>query len=992
MLGSRRFVVVAALLAALLLLLTPRAGRAQSIAGSVRDATRALLPGVTVEAASPALIERVRTAVTDGQGNYLIVDLRPGTYSVTFTLPGFNTFVRDGIELPAGFTATVHAELTVGAVEETVTVTGASPVVDVQNVRTQRTLTQEVLESVPTSRSYMAIGALTLGASGGSGSYFSSSGDRDVGGNTLEGVLSLRIHGSRMDGGWNIEGMKGNPSNTGVARRWMVNQDAVQEVVADTDGQTAETETGGISVNIILREGSNSFHGMAETEYTGEGLQSANLDDELRARGIFAGNEIKHIYSAGFGFGGAIRRDRVWLYSSYRDYGTEEGQAGIFYNKPELQHTLRYEPDLSRPATRAAWVRDTTTRVTWQATPTQKVSGIFSLQGWCSCRRGMGPTKPPENTADVVTYPIFHSQVNWSHPRTNRLLFEAGFSARWDSLEPRHQPEVSPSDIAVRELSTGINFGPWVDRPTGDGKMKVFNSMFSTKYVTGSHALNVGVQAFSGVNFADNSILNNDFPVQYILRNGVPVSLLQVISPANYHTNLNVNLGVFAQEQWTMRRVTLNLGVRFDYLNASSPPSTLPPSFFFPALEFPGDENLPNWKDITPRLGVAWDLTGTGRTALKAFVGRYVVSDATGIAKARNPQAALATSTTRIWNDANGNLAPDCELANNAVNGECGAVDNRLFGTTRFTRDYDPDYLNGWGKRTYNWQTNVTLAHELGRGVSVSVGYFRRWYGNLVVTENVAVGPDDFTPYSITAPLDPRLPGGGGYELTGLFDINPDAFGLVQSLVHVDNGRSETFSGVDFAVNARFDNGALLNAGVALGKTTFNNLGDAAVHNCGVRGAPTQSRLFCVQGNRQDQVKINASYPLPWGLQVAAVYQNIPGNNILANLVLTNAQVAPALGRNLGRCRGAAVCNATVRVPIISPASEREGRGSQLDLRFTKTFRVGDSTTIRPGLDIYNLFNANDVVSSVSTYGRAWLRPGAILVGRLFKFNVLVDF
>ena len=174
MLGSRRFVVVAALLAALLLLLTPRAGRAQSIAGSVRDATRALLPGVTVEAASPALIERVRTAVTDGQGNYLIVDLRPGTYSVTFTLPGFNTFVREGIELPAGFTATVHAELTVGAVEETVTVTGASPVVDVQNVRTQRTLTQEVLESVPTSRSYMAIGALTLGASGGSGSYFSA--------------------------------------------------------------------------------------------------------------------------------------------------------------------------------------------------------------------------------------------------------------------------------------------------------------------------------------------------------------------------------------------------------------------------------------------------------------------------------------------------------------------------------------------------------------------------------------------------------------------------------------------------------------------------------------------------------------------------------------------------------------------------------------------------------------------------------------------------
>jgi hypothetical protein len=277
---------------AFLLLLTPRLGRTQSatstgaIAGSVRDATGGLLPGVTVETASPVLIEKVRTAVTDAQGNYRIVDLRPGTYSVTFTLPGFSTFKREGIELSAGFTATVNAELKVGALEETVTVTGASPVVDVQNVRTQQTLTRELLSNVPTAKSYVGMAALTLGASGGGG-YFGNPNDRDVGGNNHEGFSSMAIHGSRADGGWSIEGMRANSmTGNGTPRRYMINQNAVQEAVAETGGQSAETETSGLSVNVVLREGGSSFHGMAESEYTGKGLQNDNITDALRARGL----------------------------------------------------------------------------------------------------------------------------------------------------------------------------------------------------------------------------------------------------------------------------------------------------------------------------------------------------------------------------------------------------------------------------------------------------------------------------------------------------------------------------------------------------------------------------------------------------------------------------------------------------------------------------------------------------------------------------------
>jgi hypothetical protein len=297
----------------------------------------------------------------------------------------------------------------------------------------------------------------------------------------------------------------------------------------------------------------------------------------------------------------------------------------------------------------------------------------------------------------------------------------------------------------------------------------------------------------------------------------------------------------------------------------------------------------------------------------------------------------------------------------------------------------------------------VSLQQEIGRGIAVSASYFRTWYGNLLVTENTAVSPADFTPYCVTVPVDARLPGGGGNQLCGLYDIVPSKFGLTNNFIHVDHGRSENFNSVDLSVRARFGNGGLLNGGLSLGKTHVNYDGDAAVHNCSDTGGGsaavatnayygnTQQRLFCQVDSRQDQVKISASYPVWRGIQAAAVYQNIPGNNILASLVLTNAQVAPALGRSLGACRGAAVCTATVTVPLISPASLREDRASQLDLRFSKTFRFG-SATIRPGFDIYNVLNASDVIAINNTYGPLWLKPATILEARLYKFNLLLNF
>jgi hypothetical protein len=260
-------VVGVAWLVGLFLTLMPGAVSAQtgSIAGVVKDATGAVLPGVTVEAASPALIEKVRTGVTDGEGLYKIADLRPGTYSVTFTLPGFSTVKRDGIDLSAGFTASVNADLRIGAVEETITVSGAAPLVDVQNTRQQTVVNREVIDSIPTGRnpaSYAALvpGVIAAGSSGLSG--------QDVGGSTSDRTVFLIVHGSRgqasplLYDGMRYNNMNGTPGGGHVI--WAMNNAAVQEFTVEVGALSIEADSAGVWNNAIPKQGGNAFHGLRQ--------------------------------------------------------------------------------------------------------------------------------------------------------------------------------------------------------------------------------------------------------------------------------------------------------------------------------------------------------------------------------------------------------------------------------------------------------------------------------------------------------------------------------------------------------------------------------------------------------------------------------------------------------------------------------------------------------------------------------------------------------
>ena len=359
------------LLVLALSVLVPAGTFAQSgIAGVVRDATGAVLPGVTVEATSPALIEKVRSAVTDSAGlNSAASDLRPGIYTVKFTLTGFATLQRQGIELPSSFTATVNAEMRVGDLVETITVLGPVPQVDIQSVTKSTVLSDELLNSIPAVRLPHSYVLYVPGVTG------------TIIGSQLSSVVSakqLAIHGGRtsefyttIDGSvtQNVMG-PGGPFD-----RLYLGTAVIEDLNIELGGLSAEHKTGGIYANVIPKEGSNTFSGFLFASYANENLQGSNLTNDLRAAGVTFNPGIKKMSDVNPAFGGRILRDKLWFYSAFRHAVSNQYVAGIFYNKTPLAWT--YTPDLTRPATFDVSDKAGNTRLTWQATPKNKISCTF---------------------------------------------------------------------------------------------------------------------------------------------------------------------------------------------------------------------------------------------------------------------------------------------------------------------------------------------------------------------------------------------------------------------------------------------------------------------------------------------------------------------------------------------------------------------------------------------------------------------------------------
>ena len=430
------------------ILLLPTLVYAQAtIAGVVRDPSAAVLPGVSVEASSSALIEKTRTVVSDGTGQYRITDLPPGTYVLTFTLQGFTTVKRDALAVSGSGVTAVNIELRVGALEETVTVTGESPLVDTQSVRREVVLDNEILSTLPATRGYgsalAAVPALNTGGVAGANAttapttpsmtFFSTHGGASGEGRVMTNGLTV----AAPFGGGGVSDVTYDTANA-------------EEMQVLISGGLAEAETGGPSINIVPKSGGNDFRGSAFYSTSGDWASSNNVDDELRAVGITQPPTLRTNWDASYSMGGPIKRDRLWFFANVRGWANASVVDGIFGNRfaGDASH---WDPSLDQSIeTRVAEGRKIIAgRLTAQVTPRNRVTFSHDYQRRCGgsslkeggdgCRQASSTWVASGRTfgADTVspeTFPGYHdfpyntTQATYSSPISSRTLIEAGYS------------------------------------------------------------------------------------------------------------------------------------------------------------------------------------------------------------------------------------------------------------------------------------------------------------------------------------------------------------------------------------------------------------------------------------------------------------------------------------------------------------------------------------------------------------------------------------
>jgi hypothetical protein len=544
----------------------------------------------------------------------------------------------------------------------------------------------------------------------------------------------------------------------------------------------------------------------------------------------------------------------------------------------------------------------------------------------------------------------------------------------------------------------------------------------SASYIPGSHNLKFGYQG--NVSHPSQGYFNFSPFIQYRFNNGIPNRLTQTgVYPGTVKFQRNILMTSFyAQDTYTRARLTLQGGIRYDGIGTGYPDTgaggpdyqLMPTPIFYAA----GTTDEIHWRDITPRVGAAYDLFGNGKTAIKVNVGKYLTAlTASNSDLDLNPLIRTTLQTTRTWNDTlfpvgdprRGNFVPDCDLRATGITGECGAMDDQNFGKEIFTKSFDPDLIHGWGKRTYNWEMGVSLQQELVPRVGLTVGYFRRWFGNFYTANNRFTTTADYTPFEVPIPVDPRLPGGGGGTVTGLYNLVPTMVGredLYSQLSSNFGEMTENWHGFDVSLNARLRNGLTVQGGTSTGRRMQDN--------CTVRAALPETYSWASTTAVQTTRVTTSTGALanPWcrvvepfrtsfrglgtyivpkvDLNLSLTWRSDPGGDLAANYVVTSAIAQPSLGRPLS--------SGNVTVNLVQPGTLYGARVNNLDMRIAKLLRFS-GVRAQFGVDVYNLLNT-DVVTTynegytapTATSGSIWLTPNSILPARYVRLNMQLDF
>src|SRR3954447_4979252 len=756
---------------ALAWLALPATARAQSaFAGVVKDATGAVLPGVTVEDSSPALIEKGGSVTTDANGAYKIENLRPGTYTLTFTLPGFSVVKKDAIELQSNFTSTINADLKVGAMEETVTVSGESPVVDVQSNTKAQVLPREVLDAVPTAHTIQGVGQLVVGVTLTA---------PDVGGSQAMQQTYFTVHGlgaaqtSLMMDGMIINGLQGDG-----AIQTYTNDAGNQEMVYQTGGGTVDSPTGGVKINMIPRAGGNRLSGSLLQGYETSKMQGDNLTPFLAANGVKTVDKIGTYNDTNATFGGPIKKDKLWYFGSARFFIVNKPIANTYVSDGSKAGIAACAAALAgRGGTLCPQGVDPQhqysglVRMTWQMSPRNKLSGYYDR---IHKIRGSAMAPGDDQTASSVFWnsPLYTTNmIKYTSTVSSKLLVEGGFSSNIERYNNLYQPGIEKEYGSAAWLATArhsvdagastntaatAEYGSYPDR---------YNMQASASYVTGSHAFKVGFQDSWGPynqNLRSNADLYQNYTTSATTGLPVPstVTLLATSPLTVWQDRLNANLGFYGQDVMTFKRATITLGGRYEYISEQVTGQGAQQGRFANIPAF-GDIPMPTWKSFSPRTSIVYDLMGNGKTALRFGYNRFGVAATTTLASLYDPAAGTIISATAPWTDKNGDdIAQGSSRCNFASDPTCEINFANVpanFGVVSLANP-DPSLT-----RPYVDQFNLGVTHEVRRGVSVSAEWFHNdarnsWERNNVnrpgTYSNGVVTNASYRPVTIFSPID----------------------------------------------------------------------------------------------------------------------------------------------------------------------------------------------------------------------------------------------
>jgi hypothetical protein len=671
---------------ALALLLPTIAFAQATITGIVKDTSGAVLPGVTVEASSPALIEKTRTVVSDGSGQYRIVDLRPGTYTVTFTLTGFNTFKREGVELSGALTATINADLKVGSLEETVTVSGESPIVDTQSTRRQTVISGDVMKDLPAARSYAGVMMLIPSTITQAGANL------DI--QVTPGMLVFGGAGGRNnEARIQVDGLNtGAAFNGGGVSSYMVDISNAQEVATTTSGGMGEAEVGGPSFSIVPKTGGNAFKGAFYQSNVTKGMVGDNYSDELRTAGLTTPGKLFKLWDSNLGVGGPIAKDKMWFFFQFRDQGSHRTIPGMFANANMGDPTKwNYVADKTRPAVAAGSWRNASIRLTaqpnsknkfgvfWdQQIPCQGAGVLGSDQGCrhsgdgeiiCGAAGASNPpcsaTAAPENGTYLSGYGQRVQQATWTSPMTNKLLLEAGFGTYWSQWGGTPLPGsnfttlVGMTEQCTAGCPTNGSIANLAYR-SGTYRQNFQGTLGwrgSASYVTGAHSMKFGIQ---GGHLIDNQFTYTNDQFRTYPR--------QQPGSKPHHRNdqpdsaaaARALCGVLRAGVVHVRADDAARRLRYDRAWSYYPEVTLSPTSLpadHEALRPDGRCDRVQRHHAARRSGVG--SVRHGKTSLKFNVGKYLQAAQNGLTYATlRPSGRLTTTVTRSWTDTTATSIP----------------------------------------------------------------------------------------------------------------------------------------------------------------------------------------------------------------------------------------------------------------------------------------------------------------------------------------------